>query len=168
MSTVKQRKAALRNLERARKVWTSMPSHARSRAQPEGRARAKPGAPGKGGFYHVAVRRKSEFRTFRTHDLGKPGGIERVAGRRSSGSWDTQKWLISKKLAHVRNGRLVADSAEADKLLDSLGSKPRHASGDRFTAKPRPNAPEKGKPTPAQKRARSKNIKKAQAAKRKK
>jgi hypothetical protein len=41
-----------------------------------------------------------------------------------------------------------------------------HVVGDRFKAKDRPNVPERAKPTPAQKRARSRNIKKAQAARR--
>jgi hypothetical protein len=36
--------------------------------------------------------------------------------------------------------------------------------GDVFEARPRPNVPEREKPTPAQRRARSANIKKAQAA----
>jgi hypothetical protein len=38
--------------------------------------------------------------------------------------------------------------------------------GDVFEANPRPNIPEREKPTPAQRRARRTNIKKAQAARR--
>jgi hypothetical protein len=50
--------------------------------------------------------------------------------------------------------------------LKTLGSKPTHVRGDRFKTSPRENAPENKKPTPAQKRARLTNIKKAQAARR--
>jgi hypothetical protein len=87
-----------------------------------------------------------------------------VAGRRASGSWATVAWLIGKEDAHVDRGRLVPDSAAAKKLIAQLGSRPTHTQGDRFRAVDRPNVPERSKPTAAQKRARSTNIKKAQAA----
>jgi hypothetical protein len=118
-------------------------------------------------YYHIEVRPKGEFATFRTQDVGKKGGILRVAGKRSSGSWDDQKWLISKKEdAHVENGKLIPDTTDARKLLEGLGSKPVHLTGDRFTAKPRPNVPEGEKPTQAQWKAWQTNIKKAQQARR--
>jgi hypothetical protein len=133
---------------------------------PNRSARRKPGASGKGAFFHIEVRPKFEFVTFRNQDIGARGGIERVAGRRENGSWDTQKWLVSKALAHVEDGSLVADTSAARKVLDMLGSRPRHSGGDRFKAKPRPDIPASDKPTPAQKRAWERNIKKAQAARR--
>ena len=166
MTTEKQRAAARKNLAQARKAQHAMSSKARARAQPEGRERQKPGTTGKGEFYHVEVRPKTQFTTFRTQDVGARGGIERVAGKRTSGSWDTQKWLIAKTHAHVENGRLVADSQDAREVLDELGSAPVHISGDRFKAKPRPNVPEDEKPTAAQEQARQRNIRKAQAARR--
>ena len=166
MATTKQRQAARRNVKKAQKAWRSMSSRQRARSQPEGGLRKTPGATGQGEYYHVEVRPKGEFVTFRTHDVGKPGGIQRVAGRRSSGSWDDQKWLISKEDAHIERGTLVPDPEEAQEVLSRLGSKPEHVRGDRFKAKPRPNVPEKEKPTPAQKRARQANIKKAQVARR--
>jgi len=126
--------------------------------------RAKPGASGEGEFFHIEVRPRREFTTFRTQDVGKIGGIERVAGKRSSGSWDTQKWLIGKEHAHLEHGRLIADTADARQVLAELGSGLTHISGDRFRARPRPNIPEAEKPTAAQTRARRSNIKKAQAA----
>src|SRR6266508_3005949 len=138
MATAKQRNTARKNIKKAQAAWQGMSSRERSRAQPEGRGRAKPGTTGKGEYYHIEVRPKKEFTTFLTQDVGERGGIQRVAGKRGSGSWDTQKWLIGKDEAHV--------------------------SGDRFKAAPRPKVPEKKKPTPAQKRARLTNIKKAQAA----
>jgi hypothetical protein len=138
-----------------------------ARAQPRGRSRAKPGARGGGEFFHIEVRPRREFKTFRTQDVGKKGGIERVAGKRGSGSWDTQKWLISKAHAHREGRRLVGDTADARKVLKTLGAPPTHLNGDRFKAKDRPNVPERRKPTQAMRRARTTNIRKAQAARRK-
>jgi hypothetical protein len=128
--------------------------------------RAKPGAGGHGKFFHVEVRPARDFVSFRVQDLGGRGGIERLAGRRASGAWDTQKWLISKEKAHVENGLLVGDTADARKLLASLGSAARHTTGDRFKAKPQRDIPESEKPTPAMRRAQLRNIRKAQAGRR--
>jgi hypothetical protein len=128
------------------------------------RKRAKPGSRGGGRFFHIEVRPSAQFVAFRVQDVGAPGGVERVAGRRASGSWDTAKWLVEKSHAHVEDGRLVADSAEAKKLFASLGSAPKHVDGDRFRAEPRRDIPEDEKPTPAMRRAQLANIKKAQAA----
>jgi hypothetical protein len=164
MATEKQKEAARENVKKAQAAWRNMSSRQRSRSQPEGRGRAKPGSSGEGDFYHIEVRPKGEFQTFRTHDVGDQGGVERVSGKRSSGSWDTQKWLISKKMAHVEDGKLVADHDDARGVLHDLGSPPEQISADRFRAKPRPNVPEREKPTEAQQRARRQNIKKAQAA----
>ena len=136
--------------------------HARS--QPQGRDREKPGSTGEGDFYHIEVRPKDEFVTFRNQDVGERGSIERVSGKRESGSWDTATWLVSKGMAHIENGRLVADHPDARKLFDELGSTPQHVKGDIFKAQDRPNVPEHEKPTPAQQEARQENIKKAQAA----
>lgn len=133
-----------------------------------GKARKKAGSTGQGEYYHIEVRPGSDFVTFRTQDVGRRGHIQRVAGRHPSGSWVTVKWLIEKSDAHVQSNRLVPDTKEAKKVIEQLGSTPVHMLGDRFKAKPRPNIPESAKPTPAQKRARSANIKKAQAARRKK
>jgi hypothetical protein len=129
--------------------------------------RAKPGAKGTGEFFHIQVRPRGEFVTFRNHDVGGHGGIERVAAQRTNGSWDTQKWLIGKSEAHRLGKALVPDSLAAEKVLALLGSAPRHLGGDRFIARPRRDVPEAEKPTPAMRRAQLTNIKKAQAAVRK-
>ena len=129
--------------------------------------RAKPGASGGGKFFHIQVRPRSEFVTFRNQDVGGRGGIERVAGQRTNGSWDTQKWLIGKSEAHIAGRKLVPDSLAAEKVLAQLGSTPRHLGGDRFSARPRRKIPAAEKPTPAMRRAQLTNIKKAQAALRK-
>jgi hypothetical protein len=126
--------------------------------------RAKPGSRGGGRFFHIEVRPSAQFVAFRVQDVGGPGGVERVAGRRALGSWDTAKWLVEKTHAHVEDDHLVPDSAEARKLFASLGSAPVHVEGDRFRANPRRDIPEDEKPTPAMRRAQLANIKKAQAA----
>ncbi|HEV8717878.1 MAG TPA: hypothetical protein VGX03_34295 [Candidatus Binatia bacterium] len=166
MPTAAQTQAAKKNIKKARTVWQEMSPRARARAQPEGNGREKPGATGEGEYYHIEVRPKGQFTTFRTQDIGEKGGILRVGGKRSSGSWDDQKWLISKEHVHIEDGKLVPDSEEAREVLEALGSVPAHIQGDRFKAKPRPNVPEKEKPTPAQRRAQQRNIEKAQAARR--
>jgi hypothetical protein len=163
MATRKQVAAAKKNIKKAQEAWQGMSSRERALAQPSGRARKKPGA-GEGEFYRIEVRPKDEFVTFRTQDMGKKGGIERLAGKRSSGSWDTATWLVSKDFAHIEGRKLVPDHPDARELFENLGSQPTRVKGDVFKAKDRPNVPEKAKPTPAQKRARSTNIKKAQAA----
>lgn len=162
MTSRKQRKAAKHNIKKAQEKWGSMGKRARSRAQPEGRSRRKPGSKkDTGDYYHVEVRDKNQFKSFRTHDVGRKGHTQRVAGRRERGSWSTQKWLIGKKDAHVKNGYLIADEEGVKKVLDQLGSKPRRIKGDIFKARPRPNVPEKDKPTYSQKKARKRNIKKS-------
>lgn len=131
---------------------------------PSPRKHAKPGSRGGGRFFHIEVRPSAQFVAFRVQDVGSAGGVERVAGQRASGSWDTAKWLVEKTHAHIENGHLVPDSVEAEKLFAGLGSTPVHVDGDRFRAKPRRDIPEDEKPTPAMRRAQSTNIKKAQAA----
>jgi len=126
--------------------------------------RKKPGSTGHGDYYHVEVRPRSDFVSFRTQDVGERGHIQRVAGQRESGSWATVKWLIDKNDAHVSGDSLVGDTSEAKDVIKQLGSKPVHKRGDLFEAKPRRNVPEGSKPTAAQARARRANIKKAQAA----
>ena len=131
------------------------------------RKRAKPGSRGGGKYFHIELRPSAQVIGFRVQDMGAPGGVERLAGLRADGSWDTAKWLVEKTHAHLEDGRLVPDSAEARKLLRSLGAPPVHVGGDRFRAKPRRDIPESEKPTPAMRRAQLANIKKAQAARRK-
>ncbi len=138
-------------------------SRKRTTSQPEGRKRKAPGTTGKGNWFHIEVRPKGLFVMFRNHDVGKKSGdLERVAGKRASGSWATQAWLVSKQSAHKEGKHLVADTKDVKKLFKELRSEPIHVKGDIFEAKDRVNVPEKAKPTKAQKVARAKNIKKAQ------
>src|SRR5688500_8113468 len=110
MATEKQREAARTNIKKAQAAWKSMSSRQHSLAQPEGRKRAKPGRTGEGGFFRIVVRPKEEFTTFRNQDVGEKGHLQRLAGRRSSGSWATQAWLVSKDDAQLENGTLVSES----------------------------------------------------------
>lgn len=129
-------------------------------------------APGTGPdalFYRIELRPSRDFAAFRTQDVGKKGGLERVAGKRPSGSWDTQAWLISKKSAHVtRAGQLVIDDPEEREAIENaVGGPIMQLKSGIFRAKPRKNVPERDKPTPAMQRAQKANIKKAQAARKK-
>jgi hypothetical protein len=166
MTSDKQKEAAKENIKKAQQRWQEMTSREHALAQPEGRKRAKPGTKGEGDYFRIVVRPKEEFATFRYQDVGEKGHIQRLAGKRSSGSWDTQAWLISKEDAHLEGATLVADTDDARKLIETLESKPKHVKGDVFEAKGRLNVPESKKPTKAQQRARLENIKKAQQARR--
>ncbi len=167
MATEKQRQAAKKNIKTAQSGWKNMSSREHAKAQPEGRSRKKPGSTSQGKYYRVEVRPKIEFTTFRTQDFGESGHLQRVAGKRLSGSWATASWLISKDDAHIEADRLIGDTKDAKDLLKKLGSQLTRLGGDRFKAKARKNVPERSKPTPAQTVARRENIKKAQAARRK-
>ncbi len=167
MATAKQRSAAKKNVRKAQAAWKGMTKRQHALAQPQGRGRAKPGTTGQGKFYRIEVRPKGQFTSFRTQDVGKKGGLERIAGRRSSGSWATATWLVSKKHAHVsaRGELVIDDTKERASLAKALRGKIVHVKGDVFAAHPAKNVPERAKPTPAMKRAQKANIKKAQAAK---
>ncbi len=134
---------------------------------PQKKTRLKPGTGGKGKFYRIEVRPKSDFKTFRTQDVGEKGGLERIAGKRATGSWATATWLISKDKATVKGGKLLITDTKDKTLLKSLRGPILHVKGDIFKSHPRKNIAEKDKPTPAMKKAQMANIKKAQAGKRK-
>ena len=138
------------------------------KAQSKEMVRRKPGSSGKGDYYHVEVRPGEKFVTFRTQDVGRRGHIQRVVGQRSSGYWTTVKWLIGKEDARVQDEKLVPETRAAKDVINQLGSQPIHLVGDRFKARPQPNAPESTDPTSVQRRARRENIKKAPAARPKK
>ncbi len=166
MATMKQREAAKKNIRKAQKKWEGMDRRQHAKAQPEGRARAKIGSKGEGEFYRIEVRKKRDFTTFRYHDVGSKGHLMRLSGKRSTGSWGTAAWLVEKGDAHVQGQTLVPDTRDAKQLFNKLGSKPKRVKGDIFEAMDRRNVPEREKPTSAQRRARSTNIRKAQQTRR--
>ena len=156
MATARKRKAGKRNIlntQRGRRGASS-----RAQAQPTGRGRAKPGARGGGRFFRIEVAPGSRFIAFRYHDVGKKGGVERIAGQRPDRTWGTAGWLISKDMAHVERGRLVPDTADARKLLSALGVTPHHVIGDRFQAKVLRERARGTKLKPARRRAKERNI----------
>ena len=168
MATNKQKNAAKKNIKKAQAKWKGMTHRQHALAQPEGRARQKPGTTGKGKFFRIEVRPKSEFKTFRIQDVGRKGGLERLAGKRSSGSWDTVAWLVSKEDAKVKNRELIIKDVHAKTVLKNLRGPIVRVKGDIFRSHPRANVPERLKPTLAMKRAQKANIKKAQAVRYKK
>jgi hypothetical protein len=163
MATQKQIQAARQNIKKAQETWQNMTSRQKALRQPEGGSRKKPGMGDIGSYYRVVVRPKSEFVTFRTHDIGRSGHTQRIAGKRSSGSWATHTWLIAKNDAYVKNGHLKADNKKVKNILQNLRGPIKKLKGNIFRAKPRKNIPEKDKPTKKQQQARQ-NIKKAQQA----
>ena len=164
MATNKQKRAAKVNIKKAQAKWKSMTHRQHVLAQPQGRARQKPGTAGKGKFFRIEVRPKSEFKTFRIQDVGRKGGLERLAGKRSSGSWDTVAWLVSKEDAKIRNCELIIKDIHLKTVLKNLRGPITRVKGDIFRAHPRANVPERLKPTPAMRRAQKINIKKAHMA----
>lgn len=167
MATTKQKSAAKKNIKKAQSAWRGMTKRQRALAQPQGRGRKRPGTGGHGNFYRIEIRPKADFTLFRLQDVGERGGLERLAGRRKSGSWDTVAWLVGKDKAHVaKNGQLIIDDKKAASVLKQLKGPLMHVKADIFTAHPK-NVPEKDKPTPAMKRAQKMNITKARAARKK-
>ena len=168
MASIKQKRSTKNNIKKAMAKWKSMSHRKHALAQPQGRARKKPGTGGKGKFYRIVVRPKQEFTIFRNHDVGKKGHLQRLAGKRKSGTWATQAWLIAKTDAKLMGDTLVGKTKHVKEVISKLRTKPKKVKGDIFEAKSRKNVPERSKPTPAMRKAQIRNIKKAQAARRKK
>src|ERR1700690_4372294 len=81
----------------------------------------------------------------------------------SSGSWANQAGLIAKDMAHIEGDTLVAETADAQEILDKIGLA-KHLMGDIFQGHPTKNVPEREQPTLAQRLVQMKNIRKAQKA----
>ena len=165
MTTAKQTRAAHKNIKKAQAKWRGMSHRQHALAQPDGRARKRPGTGGGGKFYRVEVRPGQKFTSYRVQDVGKKGHLERLAGRRASGSWDTVSWLVSKKDARVKSGMLTIKDPKVRTMLKQIKGPMRHVKGDIFRAHAK-NVPESAKPTLAMRRAQKRNIKKAQRARR--
>ena len=106
------------------------------------------------------MRPGADFSSFRYHDVGRPGHILRLAGHRPSGTWADAAWLIAKRDAHVEEGKLVGDTPPARQILKTVGPATQ-ARSDRVRGRPRRNVHERAKPTGAQRRAHTTNIRKA-------
>jgi hypothetical protein len=76
------------------------------------RGRAKPGTRGGGQFFHIEVAPTRRFVVFRYQDVGKKGGVERIAGQRQDGTWETaggssaKLWHMSSAVGSCRTQRL--------------------------------------------------------------
>lgn len=156
MATSRRRKAVRKSIRKAR------PRRRAMRKRRPSRGRLRPGTGGGGQYYRIEVRPYGKFVIYRLQNLGRPGHTKRLAGRTAKGHWNTKSWLIRKSDAHVKAGKLVIDAARTKTVLRGIRGPIRHVKGDVFAAKPRRNVPEREKPTPAQRRAYGKNIKKAQ------
>ena len=161
MATLKQIQTAQQNIQ---KNWKSLSKSQRSSKQPKGSSRTKPGMGSDGDYYRVVIRPKTEFVSFRTHDVGRKGHTLRIAGKRSSGNWATHSWLIHKKDAQVKDNQLKSNNPKIKKILSRLVGPIQKIKGNIFHAKPRKKIPEKDKPTKKQISAWKKNINKAQKA----
>src|SRR5258707_7318223 len=117
MATATQKQAGKSTMRKAQRL-PSRPGFGR-------RGRAKPGTRGGGQFFRIEVAPARRFVAFRYHDVGKKGGVERIAGQRQDGTWETAGWLISKTMAHVERGRLVPGTKAARKSFAPLGGGPR-------------------------------------------
>ena len=50
----------------------------------------------KGQQLRISVANKNLFRNFRTHDVGRKGRLQRIAGIvKSTGEWNTQSWRLN-------------------------------------------------------------------------
>jgi hypothetical protein len=176
MATARQKSAARKNIRKARKARVSARSKTTSRAKTKSKARvraktakAKPRAKStvrrrtktaarQHGFFHIEVQPREAFMEFKTQEIGRDGGIERVAGKRAGGSWSTQEWLIAKDQAHVERGLLIGDTVDARRVLTMLGTEPRHIKADRFTIHGHTGMPADVSPTLAPRHADLTNV----------
>jgi hypothetical protein len=98
--------------------------------------RKKPGTGGGGKFYRIELKDKDRYESFRYHDVGEKGGdLERLAGKKEGGEWETQSWLVNKNSAHVNKGKLVPESSDVKELFSKLISRPKQIKGDIFSSK---------------------------------
>jgi hypothetical protein len=84
----------------------------------------------KGKTFRARSAARGKSASTKTQSSRIPRAVKRTdiesRSKRSSGSWDTQKWLIGKKLAHVVKEKLIADyrgSGEAGAKVPSKASK---------------------------------------------
>lgn len=88
-------------------------------------------------YFKIVVRPESEFKTFKKEGIGEEKRVVRLAGKRRSGLWDTQAWLISKYDAHIEERKLIPDTKHAKYAIKSLASEPRWIRTNIFRARDR-------------------------------
>lgn len=152
-ATSKVRAAAKKNIKKAQAKGKSLSKSTHKKAQPKGPDRQRPGAGG-GRFYRIEIRPKTEFATFRTQDLGGPGHLERIGGKRKDGSWDTVTWLIAKGDAHVSGSNLIIDNPRVKSVLKQIAPPIVHQKGDVFTAKAKKDMPKRNRASSSRKKTK--------------
>jgi hypothetical protein len=135
MVTPTQKSASKKNLKRAQPVWQGMSFHKHAMSGSVVSKRAATGITSHDEYYRIIVRPKEQFTIFRTQDIGKPGALQRLAGKCSGGTWATQAWLVNKGSAHVEGKKLVADNKDVQDLIRQLGSQPVLEKDDIFSTK---------------------------------
>ncbi len=90
---------------------------------------------GESKFFHIEILPTQNYKRFRMQSVGEKVGIESVGGQRTNGEWETIKWIISKDIAHVEDGKLIARNRDAQELFDRIGFVPQHIEGSRYGAK---------------------------------
>jgi hypothetical protein len=83
-------------------------------------------------YFRIIVRPEDKYKSFRHKDIGAQGRIIRVSGRKNSGSWDTQAWLISKDYAYQEDEKLIAESDEVRDLFEGFSGPPKRLEGDTY------------------------------------
>lgn len=100
-------------------------------------ARKEPGTGGQEKYYRIVLTPKSRYKTFRTHDVGRAGHTQRIAGLTKSGEWETHTWLIRKDDAYVSGGALKSKNPKIQHVLDQLPGKETRVKKSVFKGKPR-------------------------------
>lgn len=114
-------------------------------------------------FYRIELIPRSEFVKFRTHDGGEGGRLQRIAGQRTNGKWETAAWLVLKENAHIEGKALIIDVPRIKAVLKKkAGNNYMRIQGDVFKSDRADR--DRSSITSTQRNARRENIKKAQAA----
>jgi len=86
----------------------------------------------KGTYFRINVRPRNQFVEFNSEYVDKDNGIQQIVGKKPTGEWLTQSWIIDKSAAHVKSGALIADTKSVSKLLMVLDGSIKHIEGDVF------------------------------------
>ena len=99
-----------------------------------GLVRKEPGEGGRGKYYHILLRSKAGFLTFRTRPTPNTQGVLEVLGKRPNGEWETQKILLKKRLATQDGRHLTVHLVSAKNALPILREPIRQMHDDLYFA----------------------------------
>lgn len=78
----------------------------------------------KRGTVHLRIKRREEFKRFRSQDIGRPRHTIRVAGvSKRTGRWETHKYVFRKDDVVVRGGRIYPKTPRAKRTLQRIGQR---------------------------------------------